>query len=1005
MNTDILEYELTDAVSEVLVNHLPPPVGGVIQRGVVDIMNVEATDENVEEMLQTLLLGNMTMFLDEQKTTQVTFVAGRTIDGDFATRSDVMVVSKDPTQNEATTGRRQTDDAAEQWKCYVKSKGLNIGDWFCTSICPFSMPKDLAGKGTLKAAHANEGMALLTRAINVVKPKYVLLFGADALKFFITAFDKKLAKQLNFTTCRGTIVELPGGVKVVACIHPARIVAAPELLQDFYNDLDLFVELVSTGSRVAPPTCEYTVVKTHAEANNVILDLINHDYKKFSIDLEWGADSAIRTIQLSHSRDHAYVFYLYDEKQNYTEIGEKGWIFKALAYLLKRDGIGIIGHNVRGDIKILRQNGLDLLDQFLDNGFDTMLAFHIIPGNETLEKKLELVAVRLLGTDRYDLELRQWIKANGLSQDFIDQHGYGTIPEEVLVPYAAMDAAVTFGCYEILEKQLVETGVDKLYYNYLHPVNAPVLEMEETGILCDEQRLAVLSDIFQAKCTSMVGELQRAINWEPYTAMVTKLVKGKEVSKEIEMPGFNPGSTLQINEILYGYMKAKKGVKTRVSPSHAVILNLTPIKATDDTAWASVVQKNKTHLMSPSTDSESLGILSSQHPFPKLLQRYRFCAQVAKNFLQTYSQGADGRLKWTGGVGSTIGKDGRARTTYRLTLETGRYSTSPNFQNFPKKQEKELISLFTDSKGLDPRYHSIRSVFMTDPKWVIIDSDWKSAELFAMGAIAGDDVFNHILATTDLHTATMQKMFGTLECQNRLISSYTIDELNKLRKEDKVLDSYRTASKSIVFGVPYGRGPSAIQRELAKEGLNFEVDEIKVWINTFYESYQLTSMYLNSCKEAVAWSGCKDMVLQNADPRFVQPGRIINPYGRVRAFPYTKDNGVMAGMQREAVNFNIQSTVGDTMSQALINFSAYQKMRPGRFKIIASIHDAVMLAVPVEHIEEVVDRAIPLCMTHGCEVPQVGLRFQVDKPDITLRWGEHATKEDLLEVGVPERFI
>ena len=162
-------------------------------------------------------------------------------------------------------------------------------------------------------------------------------------------------------------------------------------------------------------------------------------------------------------------------------------------------------------------------------------------------------------------------------------------------------------------------------------------------------------------------------------------------------------------------------------------------------------------------------------------------------------------------------------------------------------------------------------------------------------------------------------------------------------------------------------------------------------------------MYLQACKDAVTWSGTQ-LEIQNADTRFIQPGRIINPYGRVRSFPYTKDNAVLAGMQREALNFNIQSTVGDTMSQALVNFSAYQRMRPGRFKIIASIHDAVMLKVPIAHIEEVVEKAIPMCMVHGCEVPKIGLKFQVDKPDIVLRWGEHATKGELLEWGVPERF-
>ena len=101
----------------------------------------------------------------------------------------------------------------------------------------------------------------------------------------------------------------------------------------------------------------------------------------------------------------------------------------------------------------------------------------------------------------------------------------------------------------------------------------------------------------------------------------------------------------------------------------------------------------------------------------------------------------------------------------------------------------------------------------------------------------------------------------------------------------------------------------------------------------------------------------------------------------------------------------IQSTVGDAMSVALNALHQYRQLNSKvKYKILLSIHDAVLLEVPVEHLKEVVYEVLPMCMTEVVEVPGIGLKYTLGEIDIQLRWGEKESPEVLLAHGVPEEL-
>lgn len=93
------------------------------------------------------------------------------------------------------------------------------------------------------------------------------------------------------------------------------------------------------------------------------------------------------------------------------------------------------------------------------------------------------------------------------------------------------------------------------------------------------------------------------------------------------------------------------------------------------------------------------------------------------------------------------------------------------------------------------------------------------------------------------------------------------------------------------------------------------------------------------------------------------------------------------------------------MSAALNALHQYRLIKPSvQYKLLLSIHDAVLLEVPVEHLKEVVYEVLPMCMTEVVEVPNIGLRYTLGDIDIQLRWGEKEEPETLLEYGVPREL-
>jgi DNA polymerase-1 len=307
----------------------------------------------------------------------------------------------------------------------------------------------------------------------------------------------------------------------------------------------------------------------------------------------------------------------------------------------------------------------------------------------------------------------------------------------------------------------------------------------------------------------------------------------------------------------------------------------------------------------------------------------------------------------------------------------------------PKKQDKEFDRIM--GKGTP----KIRSCFISAPGNVLIEADFKSAEIYTLGYLANCPKLIKD-AGGDLHARGAVTRMGVESWPG--FDQY-IPPPEEWLSKNKAL---RIANKTVSFGIPYQRGPKAIAREITKStkgAVECSKDQAQSMIDDWYGEYTEVYDYVQMCKASVKY-----------------PSYLDNPFGRRRRFSFrSSDQAFVAAQEREAVNFPIQSTVADILNVGLarLYWLRFQMVPAPMYKILLAIHDAVLLEVPGEHVRAVIDTVLPRCL-HDVVAPSWQPRedltptkpFQLDiDVSVCVRWGETPSADELLANGVPEDLV
>lgn len=192
------------------------------------------------------------------------------------------------------------------------------------------------------------------------------------------------------------------------------------------------------------------------------------------------------------------------------------------------DGIEKVGQNMKYDILVLNNYGVELKGKL----FDTMIAHYLL--QPELRHGMDYLADIYLNYRTIHIE--DLIGAKGKNQLNMRQVDLDKITE-----YAAEDADITMQLKQILEKEIRENKIEHLLYDIEMPLMQVLAAIETNGVLIDSNALKLSSEILTQNMNAIEKEVQDLAGFE-----------------------FNVSSPKQVGEVLFERLKVvDKAKKTK----------------------------------------------------------------------------------------------------------------------------------------------------------------------------------------------------------------------------------------------------------------------------------------------------------------------------------------------------------------------------------------------------------------------------------------------------------
>jgi uracil-DNA glycosylase family 4 len=972
-------------------------------------------------------------------------------------RAHVMVIGKFPGKEELAARRNFVGPSSQLLTQELEGLGVSMehwAKWYVTNVVRHVSLNPTSTR--LSASWINNCLPLLEEELRLVRPRYVLVLGAEATK--VVMKGDVVPDELNPEVMIKRIPLHRRGdperyftTQVMSCVHPAAVVRQADMLPQLRKTLQRFVGIISGAPSPIQREVDYRVVYGESELASIVDSVIaegeaSAEAQTIAMDCEWHGDypsepnAWLRTIQFSHKPYFACCIVLRTQGGPLAFkpcIDRMVWHLLRLVTSTNRRRVRIAGHHFRADLPWLCHLDPELAttlvrgfagaatpeDTASSGGFDTMLAAHAVteaPGPGGF--KLEVLALNICGMPRYDGKIQmhktQYCRQNKIKP--ADLPGYGFIPDDDLHHYANSDVDATSRLVEAYNKPggLLDSDANgnssRVPFWISMRATLAFLEMEMSGIGIDTARGNDLTDMFIEATQDLTNSLRDTLHW----------------------PEFNPKSSphccnLLFGDSLSGRINKVTGERVRVAPSDAVTFNLQPVKTTGKPArdWSWVVSLGQTDLYSPSTDKETLGILITKcmetqpevAEVVKTLRYCRFASQVLTSVLrrprvnvEALDDDSSERV-YEKGLLSFVHQDGRVRTHFFQTMETGRASSSrPPIQAISKSRERDYAAI------LGKKYRwPIRSIIRAAPGYAIVEADYQGAELFMMAVQSGDQLMiehcrrgvlkedhpDHYDIHANIAVDAFQLTVKTRELSEKLRVPLGAP-LPATKRALKISgeESLRTAAKAIIFGRAYGRGEAAVVRAIEQEGSFITMEQAEKLSSSIFTKYSWLPVFFEKCKM-----------------RVTSPGWMCNCFGRYRRFQLTGcDDG--GEMERQAMNFCIQSGVADAVSRALDYLyehpDRYDERGDSRYRIIMQLHDAIICEVRISDLERFVGTEeefgiIDDCMTRKVPIWSCDLDgkrtssapyFMGAETSVMLNWGMKIDPEEGQALGIPSRF-
>ncbi|MFP6633797.1 MAG: DNA polymerase I [Planctomycetota bacterium] len=275
---------------------------------------------------------------------------------------------------------------------------------------------------------------------------------------------------------------------------------------------------------------DYRLVNTESDLESFLAELKEIDF--FAIDTETTSVHAVdcELVGLSFSWEEGKGWYL-ALRSNKGDTLDPDAALEALKPILEDPAIGKCGQNIKYDLIVLRQAGIELQGV----AFDTMIASYLL-APERRTQAMDALARDLLGL--------QTIPISDLIGKGKKQVTMLEVELDKVAEYAGEDADVTWRLYEFLAPKLESEGLRKLFDELEMPLLSVLADMENEGVALDLERLEETRVSLTAKVDELKSEIHRAA--------------GRE---------FNIDSPKQLSEILFDEMNLRVVKKTKTGRS------------------------------------------------------------------------------------------------------------------------------------------------------------------------------------------------------------------------------------------------------------------------------------------------------------------------------------------------------------------------------------------------------------------------------------------------------
>jgi len=270
--------------------------------------------------------------------------------------------------------------------------------------------------------------------------------------------------------------------------------------------------------------------------------------------------------------------------------------------------------------------------------------------------------------------------------------------------------------------------------------------------------------------------------------------------------------------------------------------------------------------------------------------------------------------------------NGRLHPSFNLhRTATGRLSSSnPNLQNIPRSS-------------------SIRKLFVAPKDCLLLVADYDQIELRVMAMFSQDKKLLYVFANNeDIHTATAAAVFK--------------------KKPELITPEERQIGKGVNFLTAYGGGSMKLSRVTG-----IPRDHAEEILSNYYKSFAGLTAWK---REAVA-KGCRD-------------GYVSTLHGRRRRLPdlHSRDQGLRARAERQAVNAIVQGTAADLCKIAMVD--VHTAMKDTGVKLLVQVHDELVAAVPESSCDSILEPFIN-AMGEGMMLEGVPIRVS---HQFAISWAE-----------------